>query len=157
MFLQKAAIVILGCTAVILGAAGCNTQPGRTSSGLAPGPSIDQSHPGATLILGSEELLEEIEINSPRLRSLGQLTQGQATVQNLTDERYTLEYRFGWQDGQHFSVGDAGSWHRFTLAPRQADTFSSTGKVPEATHFVLTVRLPDDVFIHADKLERERQ
>jgi len=130
---------------------GCTPQTVREESGLIQGPSLDQSHPRATLVLGSERLVGEIRISSPRFRGVGQLTQAQATVQNLTDSRYTLEYKFDWQDSQRFAVGNPGSWQRFTLAPRQIETFSSTGKVPEATAIVFTVRLPDDVFIHSQQ------
>ena len=127
--------------------AGCNQQMAREQPDLIAGPSLDTSYPGATLVLGTEELVGAIRLSAPRFRRVGQLTQAQVTVQNLTDSRYSLEYRFGWEDSQGFKAGDPGSWHRFSLAPRQIETFTSTGKVPEATNIVFTVRYPDAAFI----------
>ncbi len=147
--------LVLGVALVAGAVAGCTPQTVKEQPELIAGPSLDTSHPRAKLILGSEDLVGEIRISSPRFRPVGQLTQAQVTVQNLTDSRYTLEYRFGWEDSEGFKVGNPGSWHRFTLAPRQVETFNSTGKVPEATNIVFTVRLPDDVFIHMKKEEKE--
>ncbi len=153
----KSALVpwlLLGASAMV-GLAGCNQpQNVRDNPGLVAGPSLDQSHPRAKLVLGSENLVGRIRLGSPKFRSVGQLTQAQVTVQNLTDYRYTLEYRFDWEDNQGFAAGNSGSWYRFTLAPRQIDSFTSTGKVPEATSIVFTVRLPDDVFIHRKQDEK---
>lgn len=129
--------------------AGCNQQGLKADVELQPDPTIDQSYPGATLILGSEDLVGYIRLGGPRLDPVGQLTRGQVSVQNLTEERYTLEYRFDWRDAQGFNAGDPGVWRRFTLAPRTAQAFNSTGKIPQATGFVFTVRLPDDMFVPA--------
>jgi uncharacterized protein YcfL len=139
---------VLGAVLGVSGVAGCTPQMVNEQPELIAGPSLDTSNPRAKLILGSESLVGKIRISAPRFRRVGQLTKAQVTVQNLTDDRYTLEYRFGWEDSQGFKVGNPGSWYRFTLAPRQIETFSSTGKMPEATNIVFTVRLPDDVFIH---------
>ena len=72
-------------------------------------------------------------------------------VYNLTETRYTLEYKFDWEDSQGFKVGSINSWHRFTLTAGEERTFTSTGKVPDATNIVFTVRFPDDVFIETEK------
>jgi uncharacterized protein YcfL len=126
---------------------GCNQVTVREESGLVQGSTIDQSDQRATLILGSEALVGNVRLVSPKFRSIGELTQAQVTVQSLTDTKLTLEYKFVWQDAQGFQEGGAGSWHRFTLTPRQVISFNSTGKVPEASNIVFTVRLPDDFFI----------
>ncbi len=44
-------------------------------------------------------------------------------------------------------VDQSGVWRRITLAPTQIDTFTSTGKKPDAAHIVVNLRLPDDPFI----------
>jgi len=117
---------------------------------------IDNAHPRAKLVIGSDELLRKVGIGNPQLRSLGQLTQAQVMVQNLTETRYTLEYKFDWEDDQGFNVASVNTWHRFTLTPRETKTFASTGKVPDAKNIVFTVRLPDDVFIESQKKKSDR-
>lgn len=124
---------------------GC--QAGNPVRPPASVPTIDTSDPRAKLVVGSEKLLRKIALGDTRFRQVGQLTQAQVLVQNLTDDRYTLEYKVDWETDQGFSAGAINSWHRFTLTPRETKTFVSTGKVPEATKIVFTVRLPDDVFI----------
>jgi len=141
--------------ALVASTIGCTPQNVREDSGLVPGPSIDQSYPGATLILGSEALVGVVHLTNPKVRSIGELDQAQVTVQNLTDTRYTLEYKFDWEDYQGFAAGSPGAWHRFILTPRQVKTFSSTGNTPDATNIVFTVRLPDDIFIHSDRKEKD--
>jgi len=42
---------------------------------IVPGRFIDNSNPRATLILGSEKLLNKVKIINPIFRTLGQLTQ----------------------------------------------------------------------------------
>lgn len=110
-------------------------------------PTVDDSHPRAKLVVGSEVLLGKIGVGKPQFRVLGKLSQAQVMVQNLTETRYTLEYKFDWENGQGFNVDSINAWHRFTLTPRETKTFNSTGKSPDATNIVFTVRLPDDVFI----------
>jgi len=44
-------------------------------------------------------------------------------------------------------VDQSGVWRRLTLSPTQIDTFTTTGKVPEAEHIVVNLRMPDDPFI----------
>jgi len=127
-----------------------NVRPPATVS------TIDNTHPRAKLVVGSESLLDHIGIGEPRFRSLGQLTQAQVMVQNLTDARYTLEYKFDWENAQGFNVGGINTWHRFTLTPRETKTFTSMGKVPDAANIVFTVRLPDDIFIESDKQKQNR-
>lgn len=123
---------------------GCQTNTVRPPETV---PTIDISDPRAKLVIGSEKLLSKIGLGDTRFRQVGQLSQAQVLVQNLTDDRYTLEYKFDWESDRGFSAGGINTWHRFTLTPRETKTFLSTGKVPEATNIVFTVRLPDDAFI----------
>ncbi|GMR06138.1 MAG: hypothetical protein BMS9Abin25_0721 [Gammaproteobacteria bacterium] len=114
-------------------------------------PVIENGSSRARLVIGSDNLTGKITIKNPIFRSLGQLTQAQVMVLNATATRYTLEYKFNWEDKQGFKADSINSWHRFTLTPGETRTFTSTGKVPEATHIVFTVRLPDDAFIENEK------
>jgi len=68
-------------------------------------------------------------------------------VQNLSENRYTLEYKFDWKESEGFSVNSRSVWHRFTLTSHQTQSFQSMGKIPEAVNITFTVRFPDDVFI----------
>jgi uncharacterized protein YcfL len=155
--MKRIAFVRLVAAVVVVGVvAGCTPQNVRSNQELVPGPSIDQSYPGAKLVLGSEDLVGEVRLSNAIFRPVGQLTQAQVTVQNLTDTRYTLEYKFDWEDANGFAIGSLGTWHRFKLTPRHVAKFTSTGKTPEATNIIFTVRLPDDVFIHSDR-ETRRQ
>ena len=108
---------------------------------------VDTSNPRAKLIVGSTKLVNKIAAIDPRFRKLGEMTQAEVTVQNLTDDRYTLEYRFDWEDADGFSVNSNNMWHRFTLTARQTQRFQSLGKTPAAVNIMFTVRLPDDAFI----------
>lgn len=127
---------------------GCQNNPAYSSEKALV---IEDSSSRARLVIGSDNLIGKIEIKKPRFRSLGQLTQAQVMVLNPTEDRYTLEYKFDWEDSQGFKADSMNSWHRFTLTPGETRTFTSTGKVPEATQIVFTLRLPDDVFIENEK------
>ena len=133
---------------------GCATDSVRPPAAV---PTIDTQDPRAKLVLGSEALLGKVAMGDTRLRQIGTLTQAQVTVQNLTDNRYTLEYRFDWRDSQGFDVGSLNTWHRFTLTPRQTQTFNSMGKTPAATNIVFNVRVVDDAFIeNYRQMERDK-
>jgi uncharacterized protein YcfL len=120
-------------------------------------PTIDTQDPRAKLVLGSEDLLGKVALGDTKLRQVGVLTQAQVTVQNLTDNRYTLEYRFDWRDSQGFDVGSLNTWHRFTLTPRQTQTFNSMGKTPAANNIVFNLRVVDDAFIeNYRQMERDK-
>lgn len=142
---------LLSCAALV----GCNQLNARPDGDLQAVRGVDQSDPRATLVLASPQLIDNVRLGSPRFQTVGELTRAQVTVQNLSDNRYTLEYRFEWEDGGGMSVGNSGSWYRFTLSPRGVQKFTSTGKVPEAVNITFTTRLPDDVFIRQDR-EEER-
>lgn len=108
---------------------------------------VDKSHTRAKLITGSSKLLNRVVIRDPRFRTVGQLSQAEVSVQNLTKNKYILEYKFDWTDEEGFTVDSRSVWHRFILTPHQVQNFNSTGKTPEAENIIFTIRLPDDAFI----------
>lgn len=117
---------------------------------------INASNPRARLILGSKDLVGQIALVDARLGSAGELAKGEVSVQNLSNNRYTLEYQYAWEDKDGFSIGENRVWKRFTLGPRDLKSFRSIASDPRAYGFTLTVRLPDDLFIHQEKyLDRQ--
>lgn len=114
------------------------------------------TNPRARLVLGSEKLIGEIAMVDVRLGTVGTLNRAEVSVQNLSNNRYSLEYRIAWEDQQGFSINDNTTWHRFTLAPREIRSFQSVGKTPDAYGLTFTVRLPDDLFIQQEKLSKEK-
>lgn len=145
--MRKFILITLSAVLCFVGVYGCTTVGPAVGQRTVPQPMIDTSHPQAKLITGSEKLLNNVAIIDPRFRKVGQLTQAEVTVQNLTENRYTLEYKYDWEDSQGFTVDSRSVWHRFTLTPHQTQRFQSTGKTPEATTIIFTVRFPDDAFI----------
>ena len=127
--------------------AGCNTTQGEIDSVSPTISTVNRSYPGATIVYGSKYLAMDIWISDARFQPVGQLTRAQVTLENTTETRYTLEYKFDWEDRSGFSVDNMGTWHRFTVAPREIRKFTSTGKTPEATGIIFTIRLPDDTFL----------
>ena len=116
---------------------------------------IDSSHPRATLILGTSELVDNVLLTNVRVAPVGLLTRAGIDVQNLTDNRYTLEYKVVWRDRQGFEVDASNVWHRFVLTPRKIKSIQTVGKIPEAYSVQFTVRFPDDLYIESDRLDRE--
>ncbi|MCB1801192.1 MAG: YcfL family protein [Gammaproteobacteria bacterium] len=117
---------------------------------------INASNPRARLILGSKDLVGQIALVDARLGSAGELAKGEVSVQNLSNNRYTLEYQYAWEDKDGFSIGENRVWKRFTLGPRDLQSFRSIASDPRAYAFTMTVRLPDDLFIHQEKyLDRQ--
>jgi uncharacterized protein YcfL len=116
---------------------------------------IDNTHPRATLILGSSDLVDNVLLTNVRVGKVGLLNRASVDVQNLTDERYTLEYKFVWRDKQGFPVDETNVWHRFVLTPRKIKTFQTVGKTIEAYSVQFTVRFPDDLYIESDRLDEE--
>jgi uncharacterized protein YcfL len=127
--------------------AGCQTEnvqnPAPVPQVVAPSP-IDDSHPRARLIVGSTVLHGNIVLSDPRFRPVGNFQQAQVTVRNLTQDRYTLEYRIDWFDDHDFAVDDRRVWHRLTLNSYEERALTSTGKTQQATKVTVIVRLPDD-------------
>ena len=112
---------------------------------VEPISNVDTTYLNAKLVTGSNLLLGNVLITDPKFRTVGKMTQVQVTVKNLTENEYTLEYKFDWADMEGFVVESRSVWHRFRLSPHEIRNFSSTGKTPEAKKIIFTVRLPHDV------------
>lgn len=112
---------------------------------------INATNPRARLILGSKDLVGQIALVDARLGSAGALAKAEVSVQNLSNNRYTLEYQYAWEDREGFSISENRVWKRFVLGPRDLKSFRSVAGDPKAYGFTLTVRLPDDLFIHQEK------
>ncbi|MCF6203947.1 MAG: DUF1425 domain-containing protein [Methylococcaceae bacterium] len=139
---------------ICLLSASCSTNQGANVKYLAQ-KTIDDTHPRATLILGSTELVNKVLITNVRVAQVGLLQKAGIDVQNLTDNRYNLEYKIVWRDKQGFPIKVSNVWHRFVLSPRKIKSFQSMGKTEQAYSVQFTVRFPDDLFIDSDKHEVE--
>ncbi len=135
-------------------ATGCTAKKGANIQYLAQ-KTIDDTHPRATLILGSSELVNRVLITNVRVAQVGLLPKAGIDVQNLTDNRYNLEYKIVWRDKQGFPINVGNVWHRFVLSPRKIKSFQSMGKTEDAYSIQFTVRFPDDLFIESDRREQE--
>lgn len=100
------------------------------------------------------ELRSDLRVSRVKVRDLGALSQAQVVVENVSSVRYTLEYQFNWSDDEGFAVGTTRTWHRFTLAPGERESFTSTGQVPSATNTEFSLRLPDDYFLNDDEQQQ---
>ncbi len=146
--------IIMMCLLFFVSA--CSVNKGANQQYLAQR-TIDDTHPRATLILGSTELVNNILITNVKVGQLGLLPRAGIDVQNLTDDRYNLEYKIVWRDKQGFPINVSNVWHRFVLSPRKIKSFQSMGKTEDAYSIQFTVRFPDDLFIESDRqLERNR-
>jgi uncharacterized protein YcfL len=114
-------------------------------------PTVDTSHPRAKIVVASEALVGQIVVIDPKFRELGKLTQTQLTLQNLTENRYTIEYKFDWEDAQGFKIEGPSVWRTQTMTPHLVTNLNSTGKTPQAKNIIFTIRFPDNVFIEQDK------
>jgi len=142
-------IIFLTIMAITLIA--CKPASVAENPGFVKQDSLDDSHPRARLVLGSDKLVGNIRMSNIKFRKVGLFTQAQIGIQNLSDVRYNLEYRVEWEDKDGFMLDQSGVWQRFTLSPTQIDTVTATGKVQEAYKLVINVRLPDDPFIINNK------
>ena len=113
------------------------------------------THPNITMIVGSENLLGEVAIVQPRMRTVGALRQAAVSIQNFSDERLTVEYRDDWVDADGFSVDSLSAWQRMTLGPQEARPVSFMGKTPTADSVTVIVRQPGDVFMRLNNEETE--
>lgn len=136
--------------AVIL-VSGCNTMAGGGDIRHVKQNTIIDSHPRARLVLGSEALVDRIAMVDVRIGPAGRLQRAEVSVQNLTSDRYTLEYMYNWEDQQGFGINDNKVWKRFVLGPREIRSFQTVASNPDAYQLTMTVRLPDDIFIHQEK------
>jgi len=141
-------------TSLLFAVSGCSSMQGANIKYKAQR-TIDDSHPRATLILGSTELVDNVLLTNVRVAKIGLLNRAGVDVQNLSDNRYTLEYKFIWRDKEGFAINTTNVWHRFVLTPRKIKSFKSVGKTVDAYSIQFTVRLPDDLYIESDRLDRE--
>ncbi len=100
----------------------------------------------ANLIVSSDELLGAVELENVRFRKIGQFTQAQVDLVNLSDLPVDLEYRMSWQDDQGFDTGVLNAWQFVSVAAQGSESLTSLGKVPEAENVTVTVRLPEALF-----------
>ncbi len=141
-FLRTALLLILTLAVIA-----CKQSSVAENTGFMKQNTLDDSHPRARLVLGSEKLVGNIRMANIQFRKVGLFTQAQIGIQNLSGIRYNLEYKVEWEDASGFMVDQSGAWQHLTLAPAQIDTVMATGKVQEAYKIVFTIRLPDDPFI----------
>ena len=150
----KTSKVIKGLVVVALAIAiaGCNTV-GVSDPNIRhyKQDTVNSENPRARLVLGSKELVNRVVLTDARLGTAGKLAKAEVTVQNLTNDRYSLEYQFAWEDREGFSISENRVWQRFVLGPRELRSFKSVATDPKGYGFTITVRLPDDFFIQQDK------
>ena len=152
------------CLAAVGLVAGCAKRVSQPESGLEPGSNmpikhtraVDTSYAPLTRVIASDKLIGYIAVVNPRVGQTGAFTKAQVTVQNLTQNRYNLEYQFQWQDAQQFQVGEPRPWKRFTLGPKEAKVIKEMALNPDAVRTIFTVRLPDDTFIELNKQINKR-
>jgi uncharacterized protein YcfL len=157
MIMPVRSLVVAGALALPLMLGACNPPPAANPNVRhIQQDTIDASHPNARLILGSRDLVGQIALLDARLGSTGKLAKAEVSVQNLSNNRYTLEYQYAWEDAQGFSISENRVWKRFVLGPRELKSFRAIASDPRAHGFTMTVRLPDDLFIHQEKyLDRQ--
>ena len=146
---KLSAVAALGFAALL---SACNTVPASDPNVRHyQQDTINASNPRARLVLGSKDLVGRIAMTDARIGSVGELTRAEVTVQNLSNDRYQLEYQYAWEDRDGFSISENRVWHRFVLAPRELKSFQTVGSSPKAYGFTMTVRLPEDFFINQEK------
>lgn len=99
------------------------------------------------LHVASPKLHGKIITKEARARRVGRFMQGEARIENVTQDRYTIEYKFEWFDSSGFSVESINMWHRKTLTAGEVVAVNSLGSHEQADTFHLTIRLPDDSFV----------
>lgn len=145
--------VTAGCTTVSQPEPGLNT---NSNQEIIQTRAVDTSYPPLKRVIASDYLIGYISVVNPRLGQVGSFAKAQITVQNLTQNRYSVEYQYQWEDAQGFVVGTPRPWKRFILAPKEAEIISEMALRQEATKAVFTVRLPDDTFIELNKQLEKR-
>ena len=138
-----------GCTKIV-----SQPEPGLPPSSnmdLKPTSAVDTSYGPLTRIIASNQLIGYLAVVNPRIGQTGAFTKGKVTVQNLTQNRYSLEYQFQWEDAQQFNVGSPRPWKRFVLGPKEAKNIQEMALNRDAVRAKFTVRLPDDTFIELNK------
>lgn len=143
-----------GCTTVSQPEEGLNTYSNQE---IIQTRAVDTSYPPIKRVIASDYLIGYVSVINPRIGKTGSFSKAQVTVQNLTQNRYSLEYQFQWEDVQGFTVGTPRPWKRFVLAPKEAENIPEMALRPEAVKAVFTIRLPDDAFIELNKQLEQQQ
>lgn len=152
MKLKQAGLMAICVVSLLPLLAGCNTAAqSNPNVRHHQQDTVDATNPRARLVLGSKNLVGQIALVDARIGSAGALTKAEVSVQNLSNDRYTLEYQYAWEDQEGFSISENRVWKRFVLGPRELKSFRSVAGDPKAYGFTMTVRLPDDLFIHQEK------
>ncbi len=112
---------------------------------------VDTTYTNLIRIVSSDELLEYVKIINPFMGKTGAYTKVQVTLQNLTLNRFTLEYQCQWQDAIGFAAGTPRPWTRLVLTSREAEIVQEVALHPKAVKAVFTIRLPDDDIIELNK------
>jgi uncharacterized protein YcfL len=144
----------IGCTTVSQPESNLNTDSNQE---IIQTKAVDTSNPFLKRVIASDHLIGYISIVNPKLGQLGRFSKAQVTVQNLTQNRYSLEYQFQWEDEQGFAVGTPRPWKRFVLVPKESENIPEMALRPEAVKAVFTVRLPDDAFIELNKQLQDQE
>jgi uncharacterized protein YcfL len=151
--LVAAIVVTAGCSTVSQPESGLNT---NSNQEIIQTRAVDTSYPGLKRVIASDYLVGYISVVNPKLGQAGNFAKAQVTVQNLTQNRYNLEYQYQWEDQGGFIVGSPRPWKRFILGPKEAKDFSEMALRQDARQAIFTVRLVDDTFIELNKqLERK--
>jgi uncharacterized protein YcfL len=145
-----AAVILSSCTETIVS----QPEPGLPPSSnipIKPTRAVDTSYGPLTRIIASDQLIGYIALVNPRIGQTGAFTKAQVTVQNLTQNRYSMEYQFQWEDAQQFAVGSPRPWVRFVLGPQEAKNIQEMALNKESIRTKFTIRLPDDTFIELNR------
>ena len=161
---SKELVLIVVCVVTVIMGSACTKRVSQPEISLEQGSNmpikntraLDTSYPPLTRIIASDDLIGYIAVVNARIGQTGVFTKGQVTVQNLTQNRYSLEYQFQWQDTQQFSISDPRPWKRFVLGPKEAKIIQEMALNKDAVRAIFTVRLPDDTFIELNK-QTEKQ
>jgi len=150
--------IIVALVAVSAVSTGCSTvsqpEPGLNTNSnqeIIQTRAVDTSYPGLKRVIASDYLIGYISVVNPKLGQAGNFSKAQVTVQNLTQNRYSLEFQYQWEDDGGFAVGTPRPWKRFVLGPKEANNFSEMALRQDAKQAVFTVRLVDDTFIELNK------
>jgi len=159
----KCNVLIIICLLALVLNAGCTkrvSQPEPVEPGsnmpIKHTAAVDTSYAPLTRVIASDYLVGYIAVVNPRVGQTGAFTKAQVTVQNLTQNRYSLEYQFQWQDAQQFQVGEPRPWQRFVLGPKEAKIINEMALNKDALRAIFTVRLPDDTYIELNKQIQKR-
>lgn len=150
--------VVFGLLVATAMTAGCSTvsqpEPGLNTNSnqeIIQTLAVDTSYPGLKRVIASDYLVGYISVVNPKLGQTGNLSKAQVTVQNLTQNRYSLEYQYQWEDQGGFTVSSPRPWKRFVLGPKEAKNFSEMALREDARGTIFTVRIVDDTFIELNK------